>query len=162
MKKKNPYDERIVVERRKINSEAYGILFIVLLVSVLVQRYWFEAPIEQYAVELICFLGISVYTLIRYMMIGHDLFGEGKRAKYIPLLNSIVVGIVVAVNNVVLNYPKNAEYYSDNIGMFIFILAINFICVVAFTFALMSCLSYLNKKKQAKILKRLEEDEQRD
>jgi uncharacterized membrane protein len=160
MKKQNQHDERIVVERRKINSEAYGILFIVLLISVLIQRYWFEAPIEQYAVELICFLGVSVYTLIRYMMIGHDLFGEGKRAKYIPLLNSIVVGIVVAVNNVVLNYPKNAEYYSDNIGMFVFILAINFVSVVVLTFALLSCLSYLNKRKQAKILEQLEDDEQ--
>ena len=90
MKKQNPQDERIVVERRKINSEAYGILFIVLLMSVLIQHYLLEAPIEQYAVELICFVGISVYTLIRYMTIGHDLFGEGKRARYIPLISGIV------------------------------------------------------------------------
>ena len=55
MIKQNPQDERVVVERRKINSEAYGILFIVLLISVLVQRYWFEAPIEHIHIFMICY-----------------------------------------------------------------------------------------------------------
>ena len=160
MKKQNPQDERIVVERRKINSEAYGILFIVLLMSVLIQNYWLEAPIEQYAVELICFVGISVYTLIRYMTIGHDLFGEGKRARYIPLISGIVTGIIVTMFNGVLNYSKYAEHYEDNFGLFIAVLAITFISAAALVFVLLSCIGYLNKKKQAKILKQLEDDEQ--
>ena len=158
MKKQNPQDERIVTQRRKINSEAYGILMIVLLVSVIVQQYWLKAPIEQYAVELICFLGMSVYILIRYMMFGHDLFGEGKLARYIPLINSIVSGIVVTVFNGVLNYSKYAEHYEDNVGLFIAVLVITFISATAIAFILLSCLSYLNKKKQAKILKQLNDD----
>jgi len=162
MKKQNPQDERVVAERRKVNSEAYGILFIVLLISVMVQHFWLNAPIEQYAVELICFIGISVYTLIRYMTIGHDLFGEGKRAKYIPLINSIVTGLVVTAINGVLNYSKYAEHYEDNLSLFIAVLAITFVSAAALVFVLLSCISYLNKKKQAKILKRLEDDEQRD
>ena len=159
MKKQNPQDERVVAQRRKINSEAYGILFIVLLISVMVQHFWLNAPIEQYAVELICFLGISIYTLIRYMMIGHDLFGEGKRAKYVPLINSVVAGIVGTTINGVLNYSKYSEHYEDNIGLFIAVLAITFFSIAAFTFVVLSCLNYLNMKKQAKILRQLEDDE---
>ena len=159
MKKQNPQDERVVAERRKINSDAFGILWIVLLLSVLVQQFWLDAPIEQYAVELICFLGMSVYTLIRYMLGGHDLFGEGRRAKYVPLINSVVAGIVGTTINGVLNYSRYSEHYEDNIGLFIAVLGITFFSIAAFTFVVLSCLNYLNMKKQAKLLRRLDDDE---
>jgi len=45
------------------------------------------------------------------MTIGHDLFGEGKQARYIPLISGIVTGIIITAINGVLNYPKYAEHY---------------------------------------------------
>jgi len=53
MKKQDMQDERVVAQRRKINSEAYGILMIVLLGSILVQQFLLNAPFKQYAVEVI-------------------------------------------------------------------------------------------------------------
>ena len=50
MRKQNLQDERVLAQRRKINSEAYGILMIALLCSVLVQQRLLNAPFEQYAV----------------------------------------------------------------------------------------------------------------
>lgn len=160
MKKVKFEDERIVVERRKINSEAFGILMIVLLVSSLVQQFWLDAPIEQYVVEMICFLGISIYILIRNMMFGHDLFGEGKLAKYIPLVNSVVTGLVITTINGVCNYIQHKEIYQENgISLFIAILIITFISVAISTFIVISCLDWLNRKRQAKIMSELDKEE---
>ncbi|WP_312442939.1 DUF6773 family protein [Lacrimispora sp.] len=161
MKIQNMQDERVVALRRKINSEAYGILMIVLLGSILVQQYLFNAPFKQYAVEVICFFGMSLYMTIRYMTLGLDIYGEGKRSKVIPFVNSIVAGIVVTVINGVLNYTQYAEKYKeDGIGYFIAVLAVTFISATISTFVVMSCLNYLNKKRQAKIQKQLDEKEQ--
>ena len=112
MKKQNLQDERVLAQRRKINSEAYGILMIALLCSVLVQQRLLNAPFEQYAVELICFFGMSLYMIIRYLTLGLDIYGEEKRAKAFPFVNSVVTGIVITTINGVLNYTQYAEQYS--------------------------------------------------
>lgn len=157
------HDERVAAQRRKINSEAYGILMIVLLASILVQQYLLNAPFEQYAVEFICFFGMSLYMIIRYMMLGLNIYGEGKRAKVIPFVNSIVTGIAVTAINGVLNYTQYAEHYrEDGIGFFIAVLAVTFISATLLTFVVLSFLHYLNKKKQAKIQKQLDEKEQEE
>ncbi len=161
MKKQDMQDERVVAQRRKINSEAYGILMIVLLGSILVQQFLLNAPFKQYAVEVICFFGMSLYMTIRYMTLGLDIYGEGKRANAIPLVNSIVAGLVVTVINGVLNYVQYAEKYKEEgIVYFIAVLAVTFISATISTFVVMSCLNYLNKKNQTRIQKQLDEKEQ--
>lgn len=161
MKKQNSQDERVVAQRRKINSEAYGILMIALLCSMFVQQFLLNAPFEQYAVEYICFFGMSIYMMIRYMTLGLNIYGEGKWVKAIPFVYSIVAGIVVTAINGVLNYTQYAEQYKeDGIGYFIAVLAVTFISATVSVFVVLSCLNYLNKKKQAKIQKQLDEKEQ--
>lgn len=73
LRKKLIEDERIAAQRRKIQSDACGILLIVLLVSTLVQQYVFDAPFSQYAVEFVCFVGASIYIVIRNIISGNDL-----------------------------------------------------------------------------------------
>ena len=160
MKKQNTQDERVVAQRRKIHSEAYSILMMVLLASILVQRFLLNASFEQYAVEFICFFGMSIYMIIRYLTFGLDIYGEGKRSIRIPLVNSMVVGITVTTINGVLDYTKYAErYQEDGIGYFISVLAVTFISAAVSAFAVLSYLNYLNKKKQAKIENQLEQEE---
>lgn len=158
----NKQDERVLTQRQKINSEAYGILMIILLASILIQQFFLDAPFEQYSVEVICFFGMSVYILARYMMLGLDLYGEGKRSQYIPLTNSLVTGIIATAIHGVLNYTGYAKLYRDGIGYVFAAIAIFFISITASSFILLSFLNYLNKKKQAKIQKQLDEDEQDD
>ncbi len=163
MKKQNLQDERILSQRRKINSEAYGILMIVLLVSILVQQFLMHASFEQYAVEVICFFGISIYMIIRYMALGLNIYGEGKRAKAIPFVNSIISGIVVTAINGVLNYARYSEQYkADGTGYFIAVLAVTFISATVMALVVLSCFNYLNKKKQKDIQNQLDENEQDD
>ncbi|WP_195198918.1 DUF6773 family protein [Faecalispora jeddahensis] len=160
MKKQNLQDERVLAQRRKINSEAYGILMIALLCSVLVQQRLLNAPFEQYAVELICFFGMSLYMIIRYLTLGLDIYGEEKRAKAFPFVNSVVTGIVITTINGVLNYTQYAEQYrEDGIGYFIAVLAVTFISATVLTYVVLSSLKYLNAKRQAKIQKQLDEKE---
>jgi large-conductance mechanosensitive channel len=95
------------------------------------------------------------------MTLGLNIYGEGKRAKAISFVNSIVAGIVVTAINGVLNYTQYAEQYKeDGIGYFIAVLAVTFISATVSVFVVLSCLNYLNKKKQAKIQKQLDEKEQ--
>ena len=89
MKRQNMQDERVLEQQRKVSSEVDGILMTVLLVSTLVQQFYLNAPFKQYAVEYICFLGISSYKLVRYITMGLDINSEGKRAKIMPLINSV-------------------------------------------------------------------------
>ncbi|WP_369282774.1 DUF6773 family protein [Oscillibacter sp. GMB15532] len=160
MKRQNMQDERVAAQRRKINSEANGILMTVLLLSILVQQFFLNAPFKQYAVEAICFFGMSLYMIVRYMTLGLDLYGEGKRTKGMLLVNSLMAGTAVTAINGVLNYAQYAQRYKeDGMGYFIAVLAITFISATASTFAVQAFFAYLNQKKQAKIQKQLDEDE---
>ncbi|MDR1689358.1 MAG: hypothetical protein LBS21_12200 [Clostridiales bacterium] len=160
MERPNTHDERVLAHKRKINSEAYGILMIVLLASILVQQFLLDAPFEQYAVEILCFFGMSIYMIVRHITLGIDMHENEKRATAIPLLNSIVAGITVTVINGVLNFVKYGERYKETgAGVFAATLVFTFIGTTIFAFAVLSCVKYLNGKRQAQILKRLDEDE---
>ena len=77
MKRQEIKDERVIEQRRKVSSEVDAILMIVLLVSIFVQQFFQNAPFKQYAVEFMCFFGISFYKLVRYMTLGlYYNFGE--------------------------------------------------------------------------------------
>ncbi|MEL7566476.1 MAG: DUF6773 family protein [Dehalobacterium sp.] len=160
MKRQTTQDERILIQSRKILSEAYSILMIVLLTSILVQQFLFDAPFEQYAVECICFFGVSIYILIRKLTLGINMFGERKPAERMPLMNSIVTGITITVVNGVLNYTKYAENYKDKLGFFIITLLITFACATVGSFVMLSFVNYLNNKKQMQIQKKLDKEEQ--
>ena len=160
MKKGNPQDERVVAQRRKIQSDGFGIVFFVLLVSMVVQSFFLNAPFEQYAVEFICFFGMSIYLLIRNIGLGNNLFGDGEHSKAMPILNSLVTGIIATAIHGVLSYIRHAEHYESNIGLFVASLAIFFVSISISVFVLLSLLVYLSKKKQARIEKQLDEKEQ--
>ena len=162
MKRQKMQDERVLEQRRKVSSEVDGILMIALLVSMILQAFILNAPFKQYAAEFICFFGMSIYKIVRYMTLGLDIYSEGKHAKSMPLINSIVVGIIVTVTNGVLNYTRYADHYKeDGIGNFIAVLGVTFISATVFCYIVMLLFYHLNKKKQDKIQKRLDEDEEK-
>ena len=163
MKNQQNRDERVVMQRRKIQSEAFTILIYVLLLSVPIQQFVLGAPFEQFAVEFICVIGISIYIIFRNFMLGHSIFGEGKRAKTMPVVNALVVGFTVTVINGILNYRQHSDIYmEDGMGLFFAILAITFISATGICFILLFIINYFNKCKQDKIQKQLDADEQED
>ena len=160
MRKRNMQDERVVAQRQKIQSDGFGIIFFVLLIALVVQTVFLDVPFEQYAVEFICFFGMCLYLLIRNIAFGNPLFGDDGRSKAMPIMNSLVTGTIATAVHGVLNYSRYSGHYQTNMGLYIASLAIFFVSVVISVYILLSLLLYLNKKKQAKIKKQLDEDEQ--
>jgi hypothetical protein len=160
MKRHPVQDERILTQKRKILSEAYGLLMLILIASILIQQYLFNAPFQQYAVEFICFFGISIYVLIRNLTLGINVFGEGKNARSMPILNSFITGLTITVINGVMNYTRYAESYRDHFGTFFLTLGVTFVCGTLGAFATLSLLNFMNSKKQQQIQKRLDEEEE--
>lgn len=156
-------DERVMAQRQKVNSEAYGILMAILLVSIVAQQFIFKAPLKQYAAEAISFFAMSVYMIIRYLNLGVNLESYERKTKSLALVNSLVTGLVVTAINGFLNYHQYADKYkADGIGYFLSMLLVTFISSSLLVFMTMLVVNDLNKKKQRKIQKKLDEKEQEE
>ncbi len=163
MKRKNNQDERVIGQRRKVSGEVEGILMIALFVSIILQQFFLNAPFKQYTAELIIFIGIAIYKIIRYITLGLDINSEGKRARFMPYIISIMGGIIVTIINGILNYIRYAEHYKkDGISYFIPTLVVTFISATIFCYFVTSFFYLLNKKKQDKIRKQLDEEEENE
>lgn len=159
MKREKIQDERILIQKRKIGSDAFQILFYGLLLSVLIQQYMFNAPFSQYAVEVILFLAISVYIIVRNIMVGNDLFESSKYSQKLVVLNSLVTGLVVAIINTTLNYMKLGEWFKRDIINTLLVAAVTFLSSSIITFIAFETLYIVNKKKQKKIESMLNDED---
>ncbi len=160
MKKQIIQDERIVTQKQKILSESYIILMVILIISIFIQQNLLNAPFKQYAVEVICFFGISIYILIRNLTLGIDMFGEKKMAKIIAFRNSIIAGIAVTVVTGVSNYIEYAEKYAGKLSFFVISLLITFISSVICTFVVFALIGFINDIKINQLEKKLDEEEE--
>lgn len=158
MKTNKITDERIVLQNRKINSDAFSLLYIGLILSILIQQFLFQAPLSQYASEAILFLGISVYLIIRNVTAGNYLYGEGKSKWKMILINAFSgsVGVTVAmmVNYSLSDSKKNPAVSPYLIGLLIFLISF----IAAFLFGLF--LNRWNQKKIQEIEKKYQDDEE--
>lgn len=160
MKKSKQKDERVLAQQRKIGSDAFCIVWIGLIISVLVQQYAFDAPFKQYAVEIVMFIAMSCYILIRNLISGNDLFASKKGGQLIVVINSLVCGITVTAINTILNYGK----YSDRVKLpsmvnTLLVAVVTFISATITAFIALELLHCANKKKQHKIESDLDDNE---
>lgn len=63
-------DERIIMQRRKTDTETLYLLQISLGVAILVQFFFLRAPLAQIAAELVCLLAAMAYSTMRNTMAG--------------------------------------------------------------------------------------------
>lgn len=159
MKREKIQDERILIQKRKIGSDAFQILFYGLLLSALIQQYMFNAPFSQYAAEVILFIAISVYIIVRNIMVGNDLFESSKYSQKLVVLNSLVTGLVVAIINTTLNYMKLGEWFKRDIINTLLVAAVTFLSSSIITFIAFETLYIVNKKKQEKIESMLNDED---
>lgn len=157
MRKNLIEDERIITQKRKIQSDTCNIVLIVLLMSTIVQQYIFNAPFSQYAVEFICFLGACIYIVIRNIISGNDLYGTKNNDKKLVAVNSLVSGIIICVIVGTSNYIKYSEKFTS--GVLFITLTITFICGTFAVFLGFSCIHFFNKKKQKKISEELDRED---
>lgn len=139
-------DERIENEKRKVESEAYKILILFLAVSLVVQKFFLDAPLEQILVELIGLIGGYLYVEVRNITSGNYTFtlksdkNIVKKMTINALITTVVYLFITGIRDV-------AQIIFFFLGFTI--LSIGFSLIVI----------YFNKRKEEKIEKELNECE---
>ncbi|WP_405176471.1 DUF6773 family protein [Paenibacillus sp. FSL H8-0261] len=148
MKKSKMNDERIVSQRRTIQSDAYQILVYCLLISVLIQQFIMNAPFEQFAVEFFCLIGSGIYITIRHLSVGVDIWDSQRNTNKKLLINSIISGGICVSLLIVLAGERNVWS--------IILIFVSFIIVYFLTHLV---LRNINKKRQQQIDDELSSDD---
>ena len=64
MKNNKNIDERVVLVKRKLQSEGFMLMYFILAITMFTQASILQAPVEQYAGEFTIFMAMSLYTLL--------------------------------------------------------------------------------------------------
>lgn len=151
MKRVNIQDERIVLQKRKIGSDAFGFIYFGLILSVLIQQFMFEAPFVQYAAEFILFMVGAIYIIVRNIMVGNSLFGDQSNGQKIVVINSLVCSITITTITTTLNTANyGLEKMGGATGIALTAL-ITFISGLIVSFACFEFLYIMNEKRQKQI-----------
>ena len=94
-KKDDIRDERIVLEKMKIESKAYNILFAGLLIITVVQMAFFDAKPAQIAGEFSLFLFMGTYVIIQKLRNSIPLFPQEIKSKK-QLIFSSIISLIIA------------------------------------------------------------------
>ena len=148
MTEKPIQDERILQQRRFIQSRGYAYLVLILAVSVLVQQFVLHAPFAQYAVEFFLLIGCGIYNLASNCVRGIDIVNPTGKNPTQLLVESAEIAVVGTVALALLCGERN---WRD--------LLLFFITFVAVMFGVRLGLILLTRKKQEEIDKALDQDE---
>lgn len=148
MNTKKEQDERMVLMRRKIQSDAYQLLIGILLVSIVVQQFFLKAPFSQFAVEFFCVVGCGLYLIIRNLTCGIDIWKAREQSNKSILINAVSSCIVFAILFVIFTGEFNLTPLISISVLF-----------VLFNFSVQKLMQYLTRKKQTAIDAKLDEDE---
>lgn len=151
-------DERAVAQKHKIGSEAYNLLFGGLIISLLIKEYVFNVPFSQYATELLCIFGASIYIVIRNIIAGNNVYETKNNGKKLVVVSSLVGGLATCIIAGIANYARYGEKYTDG-TFFLITLAILFVSGTVVTFLIYSPIYKLNQKRQKKIAEELDKEE---
>lgn len=147
--KENPIkDERLITARRKIQSDGYQILVLVLLLSVFVQQFLLHAPFSQFAVEFFCLIGCGAYNIVRNFSSGIDIWKSETRTRKNIFVHVLVSGVLAMI----ILACFSGERRLDNLLLFL-------VCFVTFSFAFQLLMIRMNKRRQDQINRELEEDD---
>ncbi|MBC8632121.1 hypothetical protein H8697_10495 [[Eubacterium] tenue] len=160
--KKKIQDERVLSQKRKIGNDAFQIISLGLFLSVLVQQYIFDAPFSQYAVEMILLITVSLYVIVRNIMVGNDIFNSNKVNQRVVIINSIICGIIITIVNTILNYIKFREIFTTDIVNSVVVSLVTFVCASVVSFVVLQILYVINKRKQIQIEIQLEDDDEKN
>lgn len=150
MKREKIQDERIIFQKQKIGSDAFGIVFFGLLISVLLQQIVFEAPLSQYAAEFILFTVAAIYVVLRNIVAGIDIFAKVQRDAELSL-NSIVTGITITALTTTLNTFNYGLEKMGGISGIALVAIVTFVSATLLVYIAFKFLYMINKKRQEQL-----------
>lgn len=151
MKNKKIQDERVTLQKQKVSSDAFGILFYGLLISVLIQQFIFNAPFAQYAVEWILFIVASIYIIIRNITVGNNLFGCKNNGQKMVVINSIISGITIAIVATTLNIIDIGFQQMGGLYNIVIVFLKGFACGTLPSFIIWETFYLINRKRQKQL-----------
>lgn len=149
----NINDERILSERRRIQSRAYSYIIYALVTSIVIKMVFMDAGFEMYASELIILIGSGLYMIVVNYLKGINIWsinandGTNRFSK-----NLIIAGVISIILND--NLKKYIGFEDSKLSAIVY--------TVSWTtvFSIISIVMYyLNKRKQEKIDKQLDDEE---
>ena len=90
-------DERIVAEKRRIESIAYRGVVYLLLASIVIQQFFLKAAFSQYAVEFFVLIICGIYTLISSYMKGIDIINPTGKSRKMRVGSIVLTGIIAVL-----------------------------------------------------------------
>ena len=151
----NINDERILSERRRIQSRGYTYIIYALVLSVVIKMVFMDAGFEMYASELIILIGSGLYMIIANYLKGINIWSINPNDGTNRYDKNLIIATVISI---ILN--DNLKKYTG-IGitdskMTAIVYSVSWITI----FSIISIdMYYLNKKKQEKIDKQLDDEE---
>ncbi len=140
-------DERIVAEKRRIESIAYRGVVYLLLASIVIQQFFLNAPFSQYAVEFFVLIIYGIYTLISSYMKGIDIINNAGKSRKMRVGSIVLTGIVAVLLLGLLSGEWSCGYLVSFFSLFIL-----------FMFSYNLIMEKLIRRKQEAIDKELEAD----
>ncbi len=141
-------DERVILTKRKIQSDGFTFVWLLLLASVIIQQFVFQAPIAQYAVESIIFFVMSGYILVSNMIKGNDIAPISyKNNNTILSLQSALTGVAAGA----MVYFLTEDNLRESI--------LAFICCTVGSFIILKVMYYANNKKQENINSQFDDED---
>lgn len=151
----NINDERILSERRRIQSRGYTYIIYALVLSIVIKMVFMDAGFEMYASELIILIGSGLYMIVANYLKGINIWsinandGTNRFSK-----NLIIAGVISIILND--NLKKYTGIGIADSKMTAIVYSVSWITI----FSIISIVMYyLNKKKQEKIDKQLDDEE---
>ena len=92
-------DERVVQTTNKILSEAYFVIMLLLIVSIVVKTYVMGEPLSHYITEIGVIIVSAIYIAIRSMLTGNNLMDTSKRHKILTVFAILGSSLVVTASN---------------------------------------------------------------
>ncbi|XMB86814.1 DUF6773 family protein [Mycoplasmatota bacterium WC44] len=142
-------DERVVLEQRKIAREAFQLVSMFLLVSILYKHLVLDYEFNAYMVEYFALCGSVLYIIFRKIYIGMDINNEKSRLKTY-LINSLFLSILYTIGIIIDEKDFSAGVILDGI--------LGFFVAYIITLLIQLGLNFLSKKRADKLIKELEED----
>lgn len=146
-------DERILSERRRIQSRAYGYIIYALVFSIVIKMVVMDAGFELYATELLILIGSGLYIIVANYFKGINIWSINPNDGTNRWINNLIIATLISI---ILsdNFIKHIGIKQSKL------LAITYSVAWILVFSIVSVvMNYLNKKKQEKIDKQMDDDE---
>lgn len=154
-------DERIVQMANKVLSEAYFLMMLLLVVSIVVKTYIMGEPFHHYITELGIIVVSTIYIAIRSMLTGNMLFDTSKRSKILTAFAVLGLSLAVTIRNGVRNYSNYGEQYNSVFDYrFLAVLGVTFVSSMALISVAFLFLYLCHKRGQRKIEKDIISDDE--